>query len=309
MQALAAGHASGVAADLEFLAGEFVARALDVSLRAPRPGHGRPAVAPVRRAGRSDAARRDGLAGRLAGRRRPAVAAGPACTRSTGLAPRLAAALGNGAPARDDAQRDCGARSPGATTVHAASTTISRASAATKARSRRACRNAVGFRHPQHLADLLACWTARRARGRAPFLPAHAARSYWGDLQTLRERRRRWRHAHCSRRRAGEPTLQAWGAAGRDFMALLGYEVVRPHARSTSTPIPPVHAGPRHVLALQSDLFTVAALPPPRARSDCAMPAWPTPVPACASCGRARGQLRALLDDRIRRCSRARSRC
>src|SRR3546814_15274177 len=50
------------------------------------------------------------------------------------------------------------------------------------------------------------------------------SRDYWGDLQRVR--------GGDPEAAAGEnPLLRAWGAAGRDFMAVLGgYEVVHPDA-------------------------------------------------------------------------------
>ena len=58
-------------------------------------------------------------------------------------------------------------------------------------------------------------------------------RSYWGDLQTLGERLRSGAADPFDQAGDGEPgenrLLQAWGTAGRDFMAVLGsYEVVHP---------------------------------------------------------------------------------
>ena len=59
------------------------------------------------------------------------------------------------------------------------------------------------------------------------YLPT-PTRSYWGDLATLRERLRT-DAATAFGDDDENPLLQAWGAAGRDFMAVLGgYEVVHP---------------------------------------------------------------------------------
>jgi len=53
--------------------------------------------------------------------------------------------------------------------------------------------------------------------------------SYWGDLQTLGERLRIGADDPFDGGGGENPLLQAWGAAGRDFMAVLGsYEVVHP---------------------------------------------------------------------------------
>ncbi|KGM56790.1 hypothetical protein N799_02560, partial [Lysobacter arseniciresistens ZS79] len=62
------------------------------------------------------------------------------------------------------------------------------------------------------------------------YLPS-PTREYWGDLQTLGERLRGGEDVFGDLRdgSADNPLLQAWGAAGRDFMAVLGsYEVVHP---------------------------------------------------------------------------------
>ncbi len=54
-------------------------------------------------------------------------------------------------------------------------------------------------------------------------------RSYWGDLQTLGEKLRAEQQDPFSRDEPENPLLEAWGAAGRDFVAVLGsYEVVHP---------------------------------------------------------------------------------
>lgn len=59
------------------------------------------------------------------------------------------------------------------------------------------------------------------------YLPT-PTRNYWGDLDTLAERLRRNGDAAFGEDDEN-PLLQAWGAAGRDFMAVLGgYEVVHP---------------------------------------------------------------------------------
>lgn len=60
------------------------------------------------------------------------------------------------------------------------------------------------------------------------YLPS-PTRSYWGDLQTLGEQLRSGADDPFDLPDDENPLLQAWGAAGRDFMAVLGsYEVVHP---------------------------------------------------------------------------------
>lgn len=54
-------------------------------------------------------------------------------------------------------------------------------------------------------------------------------RSYWGDLQTLGDKLRAEQQDPFARNEPENPLLEAWGAAGRDFVAVLGsYEVVHP---------------------------------------------------------------------------------
>lgn len=60
------------------------------------------------------------------------------------------------------------------------------------------------------------------------YLPT-PTRAYWGDLQTLAERLRTGSADPFGEADGDNRLLQAWGAAGRDFMAVLGsYEVVHP---------------------------------------------------------------------------------
>ena len=89
------------------------------------------------------------------------------------------------------------------------------------------------------------------------YLPS-PTQAYWGDLQTLRERLQAGNDDAFA---LGEnPLLQAWGAAGRDFMAVLGsYEVVHPSGDIPAYAEPVSQAG--DALAdgllkrLQRDLF------------------------------------------------------
>jgi exodeoxyribonuclease V gamma subunit len=54
-------------------------------------------------------------------------------------------------------------------------------------------------------------------------------RSYWGDLQTVGQRLRAQETDPFGAVESDNPLLQAWGAAGRDFIGVLGsYEVVHP---------------------------------------------------------------------------------
>jgi exodeoxyribonuclease V gamma subunit len=96
------------------------------------------------------------------------------------------------------------------------------------------------------------------------YLPT-PTQAYWGDLQTLGERLR----AGVADPFAGEAgenrLLQAWGAAGRDFMAVLGsYEVVHPRgefgAYAEPGPADP-QASPGLLQQMQRDLFHRRATP------------------------------------------------
>src|SRR5690606_335306 len=88
--------------------------------------------------------------------------------------------------------------------------------------------------------------------------PSHA---YRGDLQTLGARL----HAGAEPfdgDAADNPLLRDWGAAGRDFMALLGsYEVVHPSGEiaAYANPAENPHAG--LLQRLQADLFHRRATP------------------------------------------------
>ena len=89
------------------------------------------------------------------------------------------------------------------------------------------------------------------------YLPS-PTQAYWGDLQTLRERLQAGDDDAFA---LGEnPLLQAWGAAGRDFMAVLGsYEVVHPSgdvpAYAEPVPRPGDALADGLLRRLQRDLF------------------------------------------------------
>ncbi|MBJ7575417.1 exodeoxyribonuclease V subunit gamma [Luteimonas sp. MC1828] len=85
------------------------------------------------------------------------------------------------------------------------------------------------------------------------------SRDYWGDLQRAR--------GGDPEAAAGEnPLLRAWGAAGRDFMAVLGnYEVVHPDIEIRGDADPGEGGGALHgslLRRLQSDLFHRRPSPP-----------------------------------------------
>lgn len=75
--------------------------------------------------------------------------------------------------------------------------------------------------------DVLRVIATQARAGTLHFYLPTPTRKYWGDLGTLAERLRQGDAAAFGE--DDNPLLQAWGAAGRDFMAVLGgYEVVHP---------------------------------------------------------------------------------
>lgn len=151
--------------------------------------------------------------------------------------------------------------------------------------------------------DVLRVLATQARVGTLHFYLPTPAQGYWGDLQTLRERRRDGDTDLFADDVQENPLLQAWGAAGRDFMALLGdYDVVHPRAEIDVYADPLADDGPDTLLRrLQSDLFNrrAPASPPPRAVPDLADASLQ--VHACHTRLRElqvlHDQLRALLDD------------
>ncbi|MGX5729521.1 exodeoxyribonuclease V subunit gamma [Pseudoxanthomonas beigongshangi] len=160
--------------------------------------------------------------------------------------------------------------------------------------------------------DVLRVVATQARAGTLHFYLPTPTRSYWGDLQTLGERLRAGDTDPFGEEMGENPLLQAWGAAGRDFMAVLGsYEVVHPtgeiaaYADPGTAPAPTRAEGGlsdsllRH---MQQDLFHRRATPsgPPRAAIDRNDPS--VQVHACHTRLREvqvlHDQLRALLDDR-----------
>ena len=107
--------------------------------------------------------------------------------------------------------------------------------------------------------DVLRVLATQARVGTLHFYVPSPSRDYWGDLQRVR--------TSGADAVAGEnPLLQAWGAAGRDFMALLGgYEVVHPSAEIRGDVDPFEGGGALHgslLRRLQSDLFHRRPSPP-----------------------------------------------
>ena len=151
--------------------------------------------------------------------------------------------------------------------------------------------------------DVLRVLATQARVGTLHFYLPTPAQGYWGDLQTLRERRREGQAELFADDVQENPLLQAWGAAGSDFMALLGdYEVVHPRAEIDVYADPLATDGPDTVLRrLQSDLFHRRApeSPPPRQAPD--LDDASLQVHACHTRLRElqvlHDQLRALLED------------
>ncbi len=132
------------------------------------------------------------------------------------------------------------------------------------------------------------------------------SRDYWGDLQRVRR-------DGADAARTDNPLLQAWGHAGRDFMAVLGgYEVVHPDAELRADADPGDGGGALRgslLRRLQSDLFHRRPSPPlaptaddPRVRPPALRVDDPSlQVHACHTRLRElqvlHDQLRALFDD------------
>ncbi|WDS35270.1 exodeoxyribonuclease V subunit gamma [Pseudoxanthomonas sp.] len=92
--------------------------------------------------------------------------------------------------------------------------------------------------------DVLRVLATQARVGTMHFYLPTPTQSYWGDLQTLAARLREG-DANPFGDEAGENRLlQAWGAAGRDFMAVLGsYEVVHPTGEIAAYDDPEERAG------------------------------------------------------------------
>lgn len=164
--------------------------------------------------------------------------------------------------------------------------------------------------------DVLRVLATQARVGTLHFYLPTPAQGYWGDLQTLGPRRRaladdRVDDALLAGTSGENSLLQAWGAAGRDFMAMLGsYEVVHPRAEievyadplaSQQRPLADAGLGDTLLRRLQSDLFrrTRPTVPAPLAALDSGDPSLQ--VHACHTRLREmqvlHDQLRGLLED------------
>ncbi len=118
--------------------------------------------------------------------------------------------------------------------------------------------------------DVLRVIASQARAGTLHFYLPTPTRKYWGDLRTLVERLRDGDEAAAFGIDAGSddnPLLQAFGAAGRDFMAVLGgYEVVHPSGEIAAYADPETDPAdlPAHdslLQRLQRDLLHRRALP------------------------------------------------
>ncbi|MGO1070779.1 exodeoxyribonuclease V subunit gamma [Lysobacter sp. CA199] len=113
--------------------------------------------------------------------------------------------------------------------------------------------------------DVLRVIATQALAGSLHFYLPTPTRKYWGDLGSLAERLRQGEAAAFGEDE--NPLLQAWGAAGRDFMAVLGgYEVVHPSGEiaAYADPEDSRHDDPARdslLQRLQRDLLHRRALP------------------------------------------------
>ncbi|HLM53887.1 MAG TPA: exodeoxyribonuclease V subunit gamma, partial [Pseudoxanthomonas sp.] len=130
--------------------------------------------------------------------------------------------------------------------------------------------------------DVLRVVATQARAGALHFYMPTPTRAYWGDLQSLAGRLRRGEAdpfasgagEHAGLHAGENPLLQAWGAAGRDFVAVLGgYEVVHPSGEIAAYADPEADAGPTLdagglsdslLRRLQGDLFHRRPGPPRR---------------------------------------------
>ncbi|KRG41512.1 exodeoxyribonuclease V subunit gamma [Stenotrophomonas pictorum JCM 9942] len=159
--------------------------------------------------------------------------------------------------------------------------------------------------------DVLRVIATQARVGTLHFYMPTPTQSYWGDLQTLAEKLRSGLDDPFGSAAGENPLLQAWGAAGRDFMAVLGsYEVVHPTGEIAAYVDPEDEPGARLddggladslLQRLQADLFHRRALPSPPLLPALRLDDPSLQVHACHTRLREmqvlHDQLRALLDD------------
>ncbi len=147
--------------------------------------------------------------------------------------------------------------------------------------------------------DVLRVLATQARVGTLHFYVPSPVKDYWGDLQRLRA-------GADEAAGADNRLLQAWGAAGRDFMAVIGgYELVHPSLDVRGNADPGEGGGQFRgslLRSLQADLFhrRAPAVPAPRAALDLADPSLQ--VHACHTRLRElqvlHDQVRGLLEDK-----------
>ncbi len=159
--------------------------------------------------------------------------------------------------------------------------------------------------------DVLRVIATQARVGTLHFYMPTPTQSYWGDLQTLGEKLRSGADDPFGSAAGENPLLQAWGAAGRDFMAVLGsYEVVHPTGEIAAYVDPEAESGAglddggladSLLQRLQADLFHRRALPSPPLREALRLDDPSIQIHACHTRLREmqvlHDQLRALLED------------
>ena len=161
--------------------------------------------------------------------------------------------------------------------------------------------------------------------GELHFYMPTPVQSYWGDLQTLAERLRSGAPDPFGEAAGENRLLEAWGAAGRDFMAVLGsYEVVHPAGEIAAYSDPEDDTRPTLAEGglsdsllhrLQRDLFHRRALPSGELRDGLRSDDPSLQVhachTACANCRCCTTSCAACCRTRAstRRCRRGRSPC
>lgn len=159
--------------------------------------------------------------------------------------------------------------------------------------------------------DVLRVMATQARVGELHFYMPTPVQSYWGDLQTLAERLRSGAPDPFGEAAGENRLLEAWGAAGRDFMAVLGsYEVVHPAGEIAAYADPEedtratlVEGGLADSLLhrLQRDLFHRRALPSGELRDELRSDDPSLQVHACHTRLRElqvlHDQLRGLLED------------
>ncbi|KAF1686875.1 exodeoxyribonuclease V subunit gamma [Pseudoxanthomonas broegbernensis] len=110
--------------------------------------------------------------------------------------------------------------------------------------------------------DVLRVLATQARAGTLHFYLPTPTQEYWGDLQALGARLRAGAADPFGAEDQENPLLRAWGAAGRDFMALLGsYEAVHPSGEIAAYADPEAGPGGSLLRRLQADLFHRRAQP------------------------------------------------